>query len=94
MNKQELITSMAEKTSLNKANSEKVLNAFIESVQEALANGEKVQLIGFGTFETKERAARVGLNPRTKEKIDIPAKKAPAFKPGKEFKEKINNVSK
>lgn len=94
MNKQELITSMAEKTSLNKANSEKALNAFIESVQEALANGEKVQLIGFGTFETKERAARVGLNPRTKEKIDIPAKKAPAFKPGKEFKEKIKNVSK
>lgn len=94
MNKQELITSMAEKTSLNKTNSEKALNAFIESVQEALANGEKVQLIGFGTFETKERAARVGLNPRTKEKIDIPAKKAPAFKPGKEFKEKINNVSK
>lgn len=94
MNKQELITSMAEKTSLNKTNSEKALNAFIESVQEALANGEKVQLIGFGTFETKERAARVGLNPRTKEKIDIPAKKVPSFKAGKEFKEKINNVSK
>lgn len=94
MNKQELITSMAEKTSLNKTNSEKVLNAFIESVQEALANGEKVQLIGFGTFETKERAARVGLNPRTKERIDIPAKKVPSFKAGKEFKEKINNVSK
>lgn len=94
MNKQELITSMAEKTSLNKANSEKALNAFIESVQEALANGEKVQLIGFGTFETKERAARVGLNPKTKERIDIPAKKVPSFKAGKEFKEKINNVSK
>ena len=94
MNKQELITSMAEKTSLNKTNSEKALNAFIESVQEALANGEKVQLIGFGTFETKERAARVGLNPRTKERIDIPAKKVPSFKAGKEFKEKINNVSK
>lgn len=94
MNKQELITSMAEKTSLNKTNSEKALNAFIESVQEALANGEKVQLIGFGTFETKERAARVGLNPKTKEKIDITAKKVPAFKFGKGFKEKINNVSK
>ena len=94
MNKQELIKSMAEKTSLNKTNSEKVLNAFIESVQEALENGEKVQLIGFGTFETKERAARVGLNPRTKEKIDIPAKKVPAFKAGKEFKEKINNALK
>ena len=94
MNKQELITSMAEKTSLNKTNSEKALNAFIESVQEALANGEKVQLIGFGTFETKERAARVGLNPKTKERIDIPAKKVPSFKAGKEFKEKINNVSK
>ena len=94
MNKQELIKSMAEKTSLNKANSEKALNAFIETLQEALANGEKVQLIGFGTFETKERAARVGLNPRTKEKIHIPAKKVPAFKPGKEFKEKINNALK
>ncbi|CAM2079515.1 MAG: DNA-binding protein HU [uncultured Clostridium sp.] len=94
MNKQELIKSMAEKTSLNKTNSEKVLNAFIESVQEALANGEKVQLIGFGTFETKERAERVCLNPRTKEKIDIPAKKVPSFKAGKEFKEKINNALK
>lgn len=94
MNKQELIKSMAEKTSLNKTNSEKALNAFIESVQEALVNGEKVQLIGFGTFETKERAARVALNPKTKEKIDIPAKKVPAFKPGKEFKEKINNTLK
>ena len=91
MNKQELIKSMAEKASLNKANSEKALNAFIETLQEALANGEKVQLIGFGTFETKERAAKVGLNPRTKEKIDISAKKVPAFKPGKEFKKKINN---
>ena len=94
MNKQELITSMAEKTNLNKTNSEKALSAFIESVQEALANGEKVQLIGFGTFETKERAARVGVNLRTKEKIEIPACKVPSFKPGKEFKEKINNASK
>ena len=88
MNKQELIKSMAEKTSLNKTNSEKVLNAFIESVQEALANGEKVQLIGFGTFETKERGARVGLNPRTKEKIDIPAKKVHHLKQEKNLKKK------
>ena len=94
MNKQKLITAMAEKTNLNKTNSEKALNAFIETVQEALEVGEKIQLIGFGAFEVKERASRVGLNPRTKEKIDIPASKVPAFKPGKDFKEKINNASK
>lgn len=94
MNKKELITSMSEKTNLNKTNVEKALNAFIETVQEALETGQNVQLIGFGTFEIKERAARVGLNPKTKERIDIPAKKAPAFKTGKEFKEKINNALK
>lgn len=94
MNKQELITAMAEKTNLNKTNSEKALNAFIETIQETLESGEKIQLIGFGTFEVKERAARVGVNPRTKEKIEIPATKVPAFKPGKDFKEKINNALK
>lgn len=91
MNKKELISLMAEKSSLTKINTEKALNAFIETVQERLANGDSIQLIGFGTFLVKERAARVCRNPRTKEEIEVPATKAPAFKPGKDFKEKINN---
>lgn len=90
MNKTELVNSISEKSKLSKKDSEAALKAFVESVEEALANGEKVQIIGFGTFETRERAAREGRNPRTKETIHIPASKAPAFKPGKEFKEKVN----
>ncbi|NLN49815.1 MAG: HU family DNA-binding protein [Clostridiales bacterium] len=90
MNKAELIASMAEKCELTKKDTEKALKAFIDSVKESLANGEKVQLVGFGTFEVKQRAARVGRNPRTKEEIKIPASKAPAFKPGKELKESVN----
>ena len=90
MNKAELITSMAEKSKLTKKDAETALKAFVESVQEALENGEKVQLVGFGTFETRERAAREGRNPRTKEVISIPASVVPVFKAGKEFKEKVN----
>lgn len=90
MNKTELVNSISEKSKLSKKDSEAALKAFVESVEEALASGEKVQLVGFGTFETRERAAREGRNPRTKETIHIPASKAPAFKPGKEFKEKVN----
>ncbi len=90
MNKSELIAKMAEKTEMTKKDSEKVLKAFIESVEEALAANEKVQLVGFGTFEVKERAARVGRNPRTKEEIQIPASKAPVFKPGKDLKDLVN----
>ena len=90
MNKAELITSMAEKSKLTKKDAEAALKAFIESVEEALENGERVQLVGFGTFETRERAARVGRNPRTKEIIKIPASTVPVFKAGKEFKEKVN----
>ena len=90
MNKAELITSMAEKSQLTKKDAETALKAFVESVQEALENGEKVQLVGFGTFETRERAAREGRNPRTKEVISIPASVVPVFKAGKEFKEKVN----
>lgn len=90
MNKAELITSMAEKSQLTKKDTEVALKAFIDSVQEALEKGEKVQLVGFGTFETRERAAREGRNPRTKETIQIPASVAPVFKAGKEFKEKVN----
>ncbi len=88
VNKSELITSMAEKSKLTKKDAETALKAFIESVEEALEGGEKVQLVGFGTFETRERAERVGRNPRTKEEITIPASIAPVFKAGKETKRK------
>ena len=91
MNKTELIASIAEKSTLTKKDSERALKAFIESVEETLIKGEKIQLVGFGTFETRERAAREGRNPRTKEAIKIPASTVPAFKPGKELKEKVNN---
>ncbi len=90
MNKAELIASMAEKSELTKKDTEKALKAFIDSVKESLARGEKVQLVGFGTFDVKQRAARVGRNPRTREEIQIPASKAPTFKPGKDLKETVN----
>ena len=90
MNKAELITSMAEKSQLTKKDAESALKAFIDSVQDALENGDKVQLIAFGTFETRERAAREGRNPRTKETITIPASTVPVFKAGKEFKDRVN----
>lgn len=90
MNKAELITSMAEKSQLTKKDAETALKAFIDSVQEALENGEKVQLVGFGTFETRERAERQGVNPQTKEQITIPATTAPAFKAGKALKDLVN----
>ena len=90
MNKSELITSMAEKAKMKKKDAEIALKAFTESVEEALEKGEKVQLVGFGTFETRERAAREGRNPRTKEPITIPASTVPVFKAGKELKEKVN----
>ncbi|NLM43376.1 MAG: HU family DNA-binding protein [Clostridiales bacterium] len=90
MNKAELIASMAEKCQLTKKDTEKALKAFMDIVQETLAKGEKVQLVGFGTFEVKERAARIGRNPRTKEEIKIPASKAPVFKAGKDLKESVN----
>ena len=90
MNKAELITSMAEKSQLTKKDAEAALKAFIDSVQEVLENGEKVHLVGFGTFENREREAREGRNPRTKETINIPASTVPVFKAGKEFKERVN----
>ena len=90
MNKAELITSLAEKSSLTKKDVEVVLKAFVESVEEALEKGEKVQLVGFGTFETRNRAARVGRNPRTKEEINIPESVVPVFKAGKEFKDRVS----
>jgi len=90
VNKSELITSMAEKSKLTKKDAEAALKAFIETVEETLEKGDKVQLIGFGTFETRERAAREGRNPRTKEVINIPASTVPVFKAGKEFKDRVN----
>lgn len=90
MNKADLITSMAEKSGLTKKDAEKALKSFIESVDEALAKDDKVQLVGFGTFEVKARAERKGRNPKTLEEITIPASKVPVFKAGKELKEKVN----
>ena len=91
MNKAELITNIAERSELTKRDAEKALNAFLEVTTEALVKGEKVQLVGFGTFETKERAARQGRNPRKPEEvIEIPASKAPVFKCGKLLKETVN----
>ena len=90
MNKTELITSMAGKSQLTKKDAELALKAFIDSVEEALVNGEKVQLVGFGTFETRVRAEREGRNPRTKETIKIAASTGPVFKAGKDFKAKVN----
>ena len=90
MNKSELIAKMAEKGELSKKDAEKALNAFVDAVKEAIAGGENVQLIGFGTFENRERAAREGRNPRTGETVKIAAAKVPAFKPGKAFKDALN----
>jgi len=90
MNKTDLINSIASKSGLNKKNSEAALNAFIESVEEALQAGDKVVLVGFGTFEVRQRAERKGRNPQTKEEITIPASNAPVFKAGKGLKDKVN----
>ena len=90
MNKADLITNMAEKSDLSKRDAEKALNAFVESVEEALTKGDKVQLVGFGSFEVRQRAARKGRNPQTKSEITIPASKAPVFKVGKALKDMVN----
>ncbi|ETA80892.1 MULTISPECIES: HU family DNA-binding protein [Youngiibacter] len=90
MNKAELIAAIAEESKLTKKDSEAALKAFITAVSASLEKGEKVQLVGFGTFEVRERKARVGRNPRTKEEIKIPASKAPSFKAGKDLKTKVN----
>ena len=91
MNKQELITAIAEKGNLTKVEAKKAVEAFTETIAEELRKGEKVQLVGFGTFEARDRKARVGVNPRNPgEKIDIPAFIAPVFKAGKLLKDKVN----
>ena len=91
MNKTELIAAVAEKAGLTKKDVEKAVAALLETVKGEVAKKGKVQLIGFGTFEVTERAARDGINPRTKETIHIPASKAPKFKAMKSLKEKVNN---
>ena len=90
MNKPELVAAIAEKAELSKKDSEKALKAFIEVVTEELQKGEKVQLVGFGTFEVSERPARTGRNPQTKETIEIAASKSPKFKAGKALKDIVN----
>ena len=91
MNKAELVASMAEKSGLTKKDAELALNAFMKSVEDELADSGKVQLVGFGTFDVRERKERTGRNPRNpKETINIPASKAPVFKAGKALKETVN----
>lgn len=91
MNKSELIASIAEKSNLSKKDAENALNGFLDTIEEALSNGEKVQLVGFGTFEVRDRKAREGRNPRNPEEvIKIPASKAPVFRAGKALKESVN----
>lgn len=89
MNKAELVAAVAEKAEVSKKDAEKAVNAVLASIEEALARDEKVQLVGFGTFEVKNRAERVGRNPQTKEEIVIPASRVPAFKAGKALKEAV-----
>ena len=90
MNKVELVSAIAEKSELTKVDAEKALKAFIDTVTDELKNGEKVQLVGFGTFEVAERAERQGRNPKTGEAITIPASKSPKFKVGKALKDIVN----
>ncbi len=91
MNKAELISSVAEKAELTKKDAEKAVNAVFETIEEALAAGEKVQLVGFGTFEVRARAARTGRNPQTGEEIQIAATNVPAFRAGKALKDAISH---
>ena len=90
MNKSELINVVADKAGLSKKDAEKALAAVIDGISGALVAGDKVQLVGFGAFEVKSRAARVGRNPKTSESIQIPASKTPVFKPGKALKDEVS----
>jgi DNA-binding protein HU-beta len=89
MNKAELIATVAEVAGLSKKDSEKAVNATFEAITAALEAGEKVSLVGFGAFDVKERAARMGRNPRTKEEVEIPASRVPQFKAGKALKDAV-----
>ena len=90
MNKNELISAVAEASGVSKKDTAAVLDALLAKITDAAANGDKVQLIGFGTFETREHGERTSRNPRTGEPVKVPACKAPAFKPGKAFKDAVN----
>ena len=90
MNKSDIIAAIAAKTGETKKSAEASVNAFVEVVTETLTKGDKVQLVGFGSFEVRKRAARKGRNPQTKEEIKIPASKAPVFKAGKALKDVVN----
>ncbi|HIQ76365.1 MAG TPA: HU family DNA-binding protein [Candidatus Faecousia excrementipullorum] len=87
MNKTELIAQVAEKTGLSKKDTESIINAAVDTIAATMAQGDKVQLSGFGIFEVKDRQARVGRNPKTKEAIEIPASRQPVFKPSKALKD-------
>lgn len=89
MNKTDLVNNIAEKSGLTKKDVESVLNSFLGEVTDALASGDKVQLIGFGTFETRSRSSRTGRNPQTGKTIEIPASKVPAFKAGNKLKDAV-----
>jgi len=89
VNKAELVAAVAERSELTKKDAEKAVNAIVSVITDALANNEKVQLVGFGTFEVRERAERKGRNPQTREEIVIPASKAPVFKAGKALKDAV-----
>jgi DNA-binding protein HU-beta len=91
MNKAELISLVAKKTNLTKKETELVLSTILETIVDVVASGEKVTLVGFGTFELRERKAREGRNPKTGEKIEIPARKLPTFSVGKFFKKRLNS---
>lgn len=90
MNKAELISAVAQRTGLSRKNSEKAVCAVFNAITETLEEGEKVQIVGFGAFEVKQRAAHIGRNPRTKEEVRIPESKVPTFKAGKVLKEVIS----
>ena len=89
MNKAELVTMMARESNMSKKDSESALNALVESITETMKKGDKVSLVGFGTFETRKRAERNGINPQTKKAIKIPATNAPVFKAGKALKDSV-----
>ncbi len=90
MNKSELISAVAEKAEITKKDAEKAVTAVLDTIVEQVANGEEIRIVGFGTFERRERKERIGCDPRTNEKITIAASKVPAFKAGKAFKEAVD----
>lgn len=89
MNKADLINEVSQRANLSKKDSERAVNAVIQAIEDALVNGDKVSLVGFGTFEVRPRQARMGRNPQTGEAIEIPASKVPAFRPGKALKDSV-----